>query len=140
MEQPTNDLRQAPTRLETAERELAMSKATAEANVEVAKRELAESKRELAESKRELAESKAKLEVAEANRAAHAFLSDEWKFYNEEVVSARAMVTSAWAMVLKLTPAPGTYSPPPPSHTHNTQPPCRLLGCFGLEGGGLVVF
>ena len=124
MEQPTNDLRQAPTRLETAERELAMSKATAEANVEVAKRELAESKRELAESK-------AKLEVAEANRAAHAFLSDEWKFYNEEVVSARAMVTSAWAMVLKLTPAPGTYSPPPPSHTHNTQPPCRLLGCFG---------
>ena len=115
MEQPTNDLRQAPTRLETAERELA--------------------------------ESKAKLEVAEANRAAHAFLSDEWKFYNEEVAaaramvaSARAMVTSAWAMVLKLTPAPGTYSPPPPSHTHNTQPPCRLLGCFGLEGGGLVVF
>ena len=143
MEQPTNDLRQAPTRLETSERELAeskrelaMSKATAEANVEVAKRELAESK--------------AKLEVAEANRAAHAFLSDEWKFYNEEVTAARAMVASAWAMVtsagamvtsagamvLKLTPAPGTYSPPP-LHTHTTHNPLvdSLAASAKKEGG-----
>ena len=82
----------------------------------------------------------AKLEVAEANRAAQAFSSDEWKFYNEEVSRCSAMVMSDKAMVLKLTPAPGTYShPPPPPHMHNTQPHNTLVDSLApsakREGG-----
>ena len=105
MEQPTNDLCQAQTKLETAEREL-----------EAAERELEAAER--------------KLEAAEIKREAQAFSSDEWKFYNEEVTACRvmvksnnAMVVSDIAIVLKLTPAPGTYSPPPPPHTRITHNP-----------------
>ena len=108
-----NDLRQAQTRLEATERKLEA-------------REL-----ELAES--------------EANRAAQAFLSDEWKFYNEEVTQCSAMVMSAMAMVmsdksmiLKLTPDPGTYSPPPPHTciTHNPTTPLSTPWLLRLRGRG----
>jgi len=85
----------------------------AQTKLETAEHKLEEAERELAES--------------EANRAAHAFLSDEWKFYNEEVIWCSAMVMSDKAMVLKLTPAPGTYSHPPPPHTCITHNPTTLL-------------
>jgi len=88
MDHSMNDLCQAQTRLETAERKLEARE-------------------------RELAKSKTKLEEAELKREAQAFSSDEWKFYNEEVTACRAVVASDKAMILKLTPAPGTYSPPP---------------------------
>jgi len=100
MEQATNDLRQAQTKLEKAERKL-----------------------EAAERKLETAERK--LETAETNRNAQEFQSDKWKFFNEEVSQCRAMVTADKAMVLKLTPAPGTYSLPPP-HTRITHNPAPL--------------
>ena len=106
MEQATNDLRQEKTKLEKAERKLE----TAEHKLETAER---------------------KLEAAETNRDAQEFLSDKWKFFNEEVsrcsAMVTAMVTSTGAMALKLTPAPGTYSPPP--HTRITHNPAPLHLC-----------
>ena len=128
MEQYTNALCQDQTRLESAERKL-----------EAGERELAESKAKLEAAER-------KLEAAELKREAQAFLSDEWKFYNEEVTRCSAMVTSAEgrivsdkAMIMKLTPAPGTYSPHLPSHMHNTQPHNLLVDSLApsakREGG-----
>ena len=81
---------------------------------------------EAAERKLETAERK--VEAAELKREAQAFSSDEWKFYNEEITACRAVVASDKAMVMKLTPAPGMYSPPPPPpHTRITHNPTHPL-------------
>ena len=115
MEQATNDLRLDRTKLEKAERELETAKL-------------------------ELAESKTNLKTAETNRNAQEFQSDKWKFFNEEVSRCSVMVTADKAMVLKLTPAPGTYSPPPPPPhtriTHNPTHPLSTPWLLRLRGRG----